>query len=281
VRATIGQLAASQDPEGNRRAASQAIMRAGQGESDLLVLPEATQCGFGSPGTDLSGLAEPLDGPFVETLHGAAARTGVTVIAGMFELLRPEEAFPSSSSPHVDGAPRVYNTVVVVDHGGLVARYRKLHLYDALGFRESSQVRAGDAGASATAVVPVAEHRVGVMTCYDVRFPELSRLLADDGATVLAVMAAWQPGPGKEEQWRVLLQARAIENTCYVLGSAQPAPDFTGRSMVVDPRGHVVAALDAGSQELLTADLSIDEVHKVRQVLPLLESRRFRVAPSE
>jgi deaminated glutathione amidase len=223
------------------------------------------QCAFGRPDDDLVGRAESLDGPFVRALVEAAGPGDTTVVAGMFESLPGED--------------RVYNTLVVVDGSGLRGRYRKLHLYDALDWRESDRVRPGDPGEDGLLVLPVEDQFLGVMTCYDLRFPEMGRALASCGATVLVVPAAWVNGPGKTEQWRVLLQARAIEETCYVVGAAQPSPELTGHSMAVEPRGHVTVALDEGSEAMAVADLSAERVASVRAALPLLDGRRFDVVP--
>ena len=247
------------------------MAQAAAGGVELVVLPEAAMCGFGGPAFDLAAMAEPLDGPFVSALAVAAARHGVTALAGMFEQTRQ------------DG--RVFNTVVVVGLDGLSARYRKLHLFDALGWRESERVRRGETPERRRAGrggLSVGELRVGVMTCYDLRFPEMARALVDAGATAIALPAAWVSGAGKVEQWSTLVRARAIENTAYVVAAGQPGPDYSGNSMIVDPAGVVLAALDAdgnGPGCLAVAELSVDRVADVRRGLPVLEHRRFAVRP--
>jgi predicted amidohydrolase len=224
-------------------------------------------CAFGAPESDLVPHAEPLDGPFVTSLVDAASATSTTVVAGMFEA----------------AGGGVYNTVVVVSAGGVVARYRKLHLFDALGWRESDQLRAGDPDAANLCVSPLGDLTLGVMTCYDLRFPELARVLVDAGGTVLAVPAAWVAGPRKADQWGDLLRVRAIENTAYVVAAAQPGPQYSGHSMVIDPLGEPVAVLDAetdgGDGALAIADIDAETVARVRAKLPVLEHRRFVVRP--
>ncbi|MEK8171118.1 nitrilase-related carbon-nitrogen hydrolase [Streptomyces sp. M19] len=123
-----------------------------------------------------------------------------------------------------------------------MGRYRKIHLYDAFGDRESANVRPAD---EPPVVIEVAGTRVGLMTCYDVRFPELARLLVDAGAEVLALPAAWVRGPAKERHWELMVAARALENTCWVAASGECGPRNIGNSMVVDPLGTVVARLSA------------------------------------
>ncbi|HLN16766.1 MAG TPA: carbon-nitrogen hydrolase family protein [Acidimicrobiales bacterium] len=273
MRAAVVQLSATQDKETNLELAVRTVEQAASAGAELVVLPEATMCGFGSPSTDLAASAEPLDGPFVTTLATVASATGATVVAGMFE--------PASDSQ------RVYNTVVAVSPDGLLGHYRKLHLYDALGWQESRRVAPGHPETDGVLVVPVGEFRLGVMTCYDLRFPEVTRTLCDAGATALAVPAAWVAGPRKAEQWATLLAARAIESTSYVLAAAQPAPDYTGCSTIIDPSGEALVVLDDLSdarchdlsQALGFADLSEAEVARVREVLPVLDHRRFSVLP--
>lgn len=267
MRVAAAQFSSVIDKVENRRRATAAIVTAAASGASLVVLPEAAMCAFGAPESDLVPHAEPLDGPFVTSLVDAASATSTTVVAGMFEA----------------AGGGVYNTVVVVSAGGVVARYRKLHLFDALGWRESDQLRAGDPDVANLGVSPLGDLTLGVMTCYDLRFPELARVLVDAGATVLAVPAAWVAGPRKADQWGDLLRVRAIENTAYVVAAAQPGPQYSGHSMVIDPLGEPVAALDAetdgGEEALAIADIEAETVARVRAKLPVLEHRRFVVRP--
>ena len=251
------------DKEANRGTTAAAVRRAAEAGARLVVLPEAAQWPFGEPTSDLAGSAESLDGPFVEALVQVASKTGVTAVAGMFE----------PSGPH-----RVFNTVVAVGPGGLLGAYRKLHLFDALGWRESDRVTPGDVAAHRL-VFPVDGLMCGVMTCYDLRFPEMARSLVDAGATALVLPAYWVAGPGKAEIWELLVRARAVENTAYVLASAQPGPGACGRSMVVDPAGELLASAPADGEDLLTADLSPEHLARVRASMPVLAHRRFTVQP--
>jgi predicted amidohydrolase len=225
------------------------------------VFPEATQVRFGS---DLRAAAEPLDGPFGSGLAAAAKQTGVALVAGVFE-------------PAPDG--RVYNTAVAFDdRGELVAAYRKLHLFDAFGHRESEVVAPG----AVPVLCTLAGVRVGLEICYDVRFGELSRALAVGGAMLLVVPAAWAAGPFKEEHWVTLVRARAIENTVWVAAvdqvpdPAEPpsrAPTGVGRSMLVDPMGTVT--MDLGSRPSLgMGEVDTALTAEIRASLPCLEHRR-------
>jgi predicted amidohydrolase len=155
--------------------------------------------------------------------------------------------------------------------GAATAAYRKIHLYDSFGFRESDRVLAGDPD---PVVVEVGGFAVGLMTCYDLRFPELGRRLVDAGAEVLVVPAAWVAGERKVDHWRTLVRARAIENTAYVVAVGQPAPRYTGHSMVVGPLGDVL--VEAGpDEETLTAVLTREGLDEARRSNPSLANRRL------
>jgi len=270
VRVAAVQVATSLDPGENRRVVAARLAAAAGAGASLVVFPEATMATFGDASLDLSSVAEPLDGPFVSALVEGAARHGVTVVAGLFEQVAESEPGPGA------GPGRVHNTVVVVGPGGVLGSYRKVHLFDALGARESDRVVPGDpAGALA---VPLGEGLVlGVMTCYDLRFPELARVLVDRGATVLALPAHWYNGPGKAAVWETLVRARAIESTAYVVAAGKPEDEAVGRSMVVDPLGDVLVELGGKDEGLALADISSTRVSAVRTMLPVLEHRRFGV----
>lgn len=262
LRVAMVQVAGSRDPVQARSAVPEACRAAAaQGPVDLLVLPEAVQRDLGRPRDDVAPDAESLDGPFVHAVRAVAAELDAVVVAGMLE------APPSPGD-------RPVNTVVAVDPVGLLAAYRKVHLYDAFGYRESDRLQPGPLEAC---VVPVAGVPVGIMTCYDLRFPEQARVLVDAGAEVLLVPAAWLPGPDKLAHWTTLLQARAIENTVFVVGVGQPAPRYCGRSLAVDPMGHVVAALDDGPGHRQVR-LDLDEVSAARRRNPSLANRRWQVS---
>jgi predicted amidohydrolase len=252
LRVGLVQRAASLDPSENRAALKGLAGLAAS--SDLVVLPEASARDFGPPGSDLAPYAEPLDGPYAAALRELA--TEAVVVAGMFE-----------AAPDAD---RPFNTLRVLGPG-LDATYRKIHLYDSFGFRESDQLSAGEIAA---AVVEVAGVPVGLMTCYDLRFPEIGRALSAAGALVQLVPAAWAAGPHKVEHWRTLLRARAIENVSYVVGVGQPGPRYTGHSLVVSPEGDVLVEA-AEDEEVLSAELEPARVLEARERNPSLANRRM------
>lgn len=254
LRVAVWQHAASLDPAENREALSALASRLD--ETDLVVLPEASARDFGEPGSALGPYAEPVDGPFATALAGLAAERATTVVGGMFEVS--------------DDPDRPFNTLVLTGPGG-TATYRKIHLYDSFGNRESDTVTAGPL---TPVVTRVADLSVGLMTCYDLRFPELARALSADGAEVLVLPAAWVAGPGKVDQWQTLLRARAIENLCWVVAAAQPGPRYSGHSMVVAPTGDVVAEAGDG-EELIRATLDLDAVREARRRNTSLTNRRL------
>jgi predicted amidohydrolase len=261
MRVALCQIPVSSQPSVNASRVAAAMREAAEQGADLAVFPEATQVRFGS---DLRAAAEPLDGPFGSGLAAAAKETGVALVAGVFE-------------PAPDG--RVYNTAVAFDdRGELVAAYRKLHLFDAFGHRESQVVAPG----SVPVTCVLGGVKVGLEICYDVRFGELSRVLAVAGASLLVLPAAWAAGPLKEEHWVTLVRARAIENTVWVAAVGQvpdPAEPPTraatgvGRSMLVDPLG--VARVDMGSGAgVAVGSVDVGLVETVRATVPSLANRR-------
>ncbi len=266
TRIALCQIPVFEDPAVNLRRAREAVDGAAADGAELVIFPEATLTRYGRRITEL---AEPLDGPFVTGLAEAAKAYGLSVIAGVFE-------------PGEPGEGRVHNTAVAIDGSGEIrAAYRKIHLFDSFGAKESELVAPG----GTPTVVELAGLRVGLVTCYDIRFPELTRALVDQGADLFAVIAAWGSGPMKEEHWTTLVRARAIENTTWVAAVGQaPNPEARdgfgiGRSMLVDPMGVVRADLGpAPAVQTCTLDPQITIT--TRNALPCLEHRRLHVGRS-
>jgi predicted amidohydrolase len=240
------------------------IEQAADAGSELVVLPEGAMHDFGPQDLVLAPFAESLDGRFVNGLADVARQRSVTVVAGMFESVE-------------DDPSRAYNTVVGIGTDGtLLGRYRKQHLFDALGWLESDRLVAGDTDEQL--VFGCGEMTVGVMTCYDVRFPELGRALVDRGATVLAIPSAWVAGPGKARQLRALATARAVENVCYVAAAVQCPPSYTAESCIIDPFSNVLAELD-DAPGIAVAEVSALRVAECRTRMPSLSHRRWQVSP--
>lgn len=270
MRVTIAQLEVSPDHAANRAVVAQAVTEAERVRADLLVLPEYAS-GYDPRGVGVEH-AEPLDGPFVTLLRERTARSSLTVVAGA---VLP--AADPGGSPGPSGAVKASNAVVVVRGGEVVGVYRKVHLYDAFGQRESDRLVGGDPAAPPV-VVEVGDLRVGVMTCYDLRFPETARRLVDAGAQVLVVPAAWASGPRKVDHWRILAQARAIENTCAVVAVGQAGRGVSGHSMLVAPDGLV--SIELGEDRAFsTADIDVRGILAERERNPSLANRRYGVVP--
>ncbi|HZJ07279.1 MAG TPA: carbon-nitrogen hydrolase family protein [Nocardioidaceae bacterium] len=259
LQVALVQLASTLVPEENRGLLDAVRTASGDARApaDLVVFPEAFARDFGDPGSDISGFAENMDGPFVQRLTELAMSHQVTIVAGMFE----------RSEDHA----RPYNTLAVVDRHGLQATYRKMHLYDSFGYKESERLLPGEIE---PVIVDVLGFRIGLMTCYDLRFPELARELVQRGAALLVVPSAWVAGPGKVDHWQTLVKARAIENTVYVAAAGQPGPRYTGHSMIVSPTGEVLA--EAGVDDLVAeARVEHEVLEQARARNPSLANRRF------
>ncbi|MBG0818005.1 carbon-nitrogen hydrolase family protein [Planomonospora sp. ID82291] len=282
TRIALCQIPVSADPSANLDQVRRCLGRAAADGAELAILPEAALTRYGRRITEL---AEPLDGPFVTGLAEAARAHGLSVIAGVFEPgteTDTETGTVPGAGPGGGRAPRVRNTAVALGPDGeLKAAYRKIHLFDSFGSRESELVEPGDE----PVVVELAGLRVGLVTCYDLRFPELTRALADLGADLFAVIAAWGSGPMKEEHWTTLVRARAIENTTWTAAVGQaPNPGAAdgfgiGRSLLVDPMGVVRADLGPASA-VQTCVLDPQVTIATRNALPCLEHRRLPLGRS-
>ncbi len=261
MRVALVQLTSGHDVEANlARIAATARSAAAQG-AELLVYPEAAMFAFGA---SLAEIAEPIDGPFATAVLGLAGELGVTIIVGMF-------------TPADDG--RVFNTLLVAGPDG-TSGYDKIHLFDALGFQESRTVAAGEHLRRIT----LGDATIGLATCYDVRFPSLFVENAAAGAQVAVVSASWGAGPGKVEQWELLVRARASDSTGFVIACDQAdpagqgvvagsAPTGVGHSMVVSPYGEVLARLGT-DEDTLVVDLDLATVAAAREAIPVLRNRR-------
>ena len=259
--AAIAQFAPSEDKPANIETMIGLLEQAAARGAELVVLPEYAV--FTVPVMDdrFVSTAEPLDGPSVTRLAKASADLGLSIIAGVNESA-------------ADG--RIHNTLVALQEGSIAAVYRKVHLYDAFGYKESDRVIAGDP--STPQLIELNGFKIGMQTCYDLRFPETSRALVDAGADVIALPAEWVPGPLKEYHWNTLLRARAIENTVYVLAADQIAPAGSGNSVILDPMGIALASLGEAAG-VGVAVLERDRLESVRTINPALTLRRYHVRP--
>ena len=264
MRVAVAQVVSSTDPGANLDLVRDHARRAADAGARLVVFPEAMMASFA---TSSGKVAEPLDGPWASGVRRIASEMGIVVVAGLFERA---------------GDARPYNTLLVTGPGAAEVTYRKMHLFDAWGFAESDHIAAGDR----PAMVDLHGFRLGLATCYDVRFPALFQHYGRLGAHGVLLPASWANGPGKARQWRTLCVARAMDSTCYVVAAAQAdpattglevrpgAPTGVGHSVVVDPFGEVLA--EAGdAPDLLVVDLAVSRVEEARRRVPVLANARF------
>jgi predicted amidohydrolase len=259
----VAQFAPGDDKLENLAAIERLTAEAVRRGAALVVFPEYSSFFVDPLGDRLLENAEPLDGPFVTALTGLAERFDVHIVAGLVAT--------------ATDARRFANVLVAVSPvEGLVATYRKLHLYDAFGSRESDWVEAGEIDKPQT--FSIEGVTIGLQTCYDIRFPEVSRRLVDAGADLIVVPAEWVRGPLKEHHWRTLVTARALENTVYVAAADQTPPVGVGASLVVDPMGVTIASLGE-REDVAVAQIDPRRIDEVRRVNPALALRRFGVSP--
>lgn len=262
MRIALAQIISTSNPSENANLLERYCRDARDQGAELVIFPEATMCAFGSPLTDV---AEPLDGPWTTRVRDIAAELGITVVAGMF-------------TPGTDG--KVRNTLLATG-AGADAHYDKIHLFDAFGFAESETVQPG----THAVTFAVGDTTIGLATCYDVRFPALFVTNAEKGAAITIVCASWGAGTGKADQWDLLIRARAVDSTTYVLacGQGDPAtqgtdpsgnaPTGIGRSAIVSPLGEVLHQMD-GEEGMFVMDLDLGAVSEARAKLPVLANRR-------
>lgn len=260
MKVAVSQFAASRTISENTAHIVADAHRAAEGGANLMVCPEAAMIRLPDKNESLVGRVETIDGSFGTGLAKASADTGVTIVAGGFT--------PGDES-------RVRNTLFVASDGEIVATYDKIHLYDAFADKESDKVVPGPVE---PVTVDVDGVRVGLATCYDLRFPEMFRDLADRGSLVVTIPTAWVKGAFKEEHWLTLLRARAIENGFFVVGSGEAGARSIGRSAVFDPMGLQLTDLGAGNA-FGVVDLDIDKVAQTRNVNPSVHNRRYKVVP--
>jgi len=264
MRAAAVQLTATADRDRNLETADRLVRDAAARGAELVLLPEKWSV-YGRPADIVAG-AEPLDGPALTWARGVARELGIDLVAG-------------SIAERVEGAALGANTCVHVGPDGEDrAVYRKVHMFDVeVGGRVYRESAIENPGEELVLTETADGVEVGLSICYDLRFPELYRILAVRGARVLTVPAAFTLTTTREH-WEVLLRARAIEDQCYVIaanqvGESAPGIQTGGRSMIVDPWGLVLA--QAPDMECaVVAELDLDRLADVRTKIPSLANRR-------
>jgi len=266
-RAAVVQMTSTRDKSHNWAAAESAIQTAADAGARLVALPELFNC-LGPPRSMIEA-AEAVPGPTSEFMSQLAARAKIFLLAG-------------SLAERCESSGRVFNTSLLFGPDGqLLASYRKIHLFDVdlpqqVSFQESNWFSPGEA----IVAVETELGRLGLATCYDLRFPELFRQLAERRVDVLLTPSAFTRATGRDH-WEVLLRARAIENQVYVLapnqfGSHPESMVTFGRSMIVDPWGTVMAVCPDHGQ-LAAATIDLNRLASIRAQLPALSHRRHDV----
>ncbi len=264
-KAAIVQMKSSVDKELNLAHSLKLINEASKKKARLICFPEF-QMAYSPPEQKsklLHKIAEKITGNFVSTLSNSAKQNRITVIATLYEIINTN-----------DKNHKVFDTGVIINElGKLQTIYRKVHLYDALGFKESKKLLAGSIieKPSKTSV-----GKLGLLICYDMRFPEISRILTVNGANILVSPSAWVAGFMKREHWEIMVKARAIENGVYVLAPNQVGNIYCGHSMAVDPFGATIVDME-NREGIEFIDIDSSKIDTTRRTLPLLTNRRTDV----
>ena len=264
-KAAIVQMKSSVDKELNLAHSLKLINEASKKKARLICFPEF-QMAYSPPEQKSESLhksAEKITGNFVSILSNSAKQNRITVIATLYEIINTN-----------DKNHKVFDTGVIINElGKLQSIYRKVHLYDALGFKESKKLLAGSIieKPSKTSV-----GKLGLLICYDMRFPEISRILTVNGANILVSPSAWVSGFMKREHWEIMVRARAIENGVYVLAPNQVGNIYCGHSMAVDPFGATIIDME-NREGIAFIDIDCSKIDTTRRTLPLLTNRRTDV----
>ncbi len=260
--AAIVQMKSSINKQDNLIESLKYIKEAADRQADYIFFPEF-QMAFSSNTQTLDELyntAEPLsNSKFIKRLCQYSKKYEIGIVGTFFE-----------KNPYKTDK-KVFDTAVSTDKNGkIVSVYRKLHLYDAFGFKESLKFSRGD---KIPKPIKTTIGKMGLMICYDIRFPELSRILTVNGSDIIIIPSGWVHGIMKEEHWITMLKARAIENGVYVIAPNQVGNIFCGRSMIVDPLGSILTDLgDKIGVEIV--EIQRERIDEVRKRLPLLKNRR-------
>jgi deaminated glutathione amidase len=264
-RTALVQMKSTVNKEQNLAYSLELINEAAKDKARLICFPEF-QMAYSPPEQKpetLHKIAEKMDGNFVSTLSYSAKQNKINVIATIYEITNTNKQYH-----------KVFDTAIIInDLGKLKSVYRKVHLYDALGFKESKKLVAGSIIERPTRT---SVGNLGLLICYDMRFPEISRILTVNGANILASPSAWLAGFMKQEHWEIMVKARAIENGVYVIAPNQVGNIYCGHSMVIDPFGSTL--VDMGNREgIEIIDIDSSRIDTIRRTLPLLMNRRTDV----
>ena len=266
------QMTSSAIVKDNLQQAAASIQQAVREGAKLIILPEMFAIIGSTPDVLLQAKEKYGEGPIQDFLAEQAQRHKIWLVAGTIPLQR-------TSTHKALAACLVFN-----DKGQCVARYNKIHLFDVMAsenevYQESAIIEAGDQ----VTIIETPFGNLGLAVCYDVRFPELFKLLLNRGAEIIALPSAFTVPTG-QSHWEVLVRARSIDALCYMIAPAQVGTHANGRktyghSLIVEPGGKILAEL-AEQPGIITADIDLTKVHEIRRRIPIIQHQRIRIDDS-
>jgi len=262
IRIACTQVVSEISKEKNLLKIEKLVRRAKDYGAEMIVFPEGFMY-YRSPEDPLeqsAKQAEGLDGPFVNSIQRISRENGISITVGMHESIK--------------GSLKTYNTIVTTNENGeIINVYRKTHLYDAFGYKESASVQPSD---NPFKIFDFHGLKFGVMVCYEVRFPEIARTMALKGADAILIPSAWVKGYNKEDHWLTLIKARALENTVYIATSNQIGNIYTGITSCVDPLGVIIHRMNE-TEGFIVGEISKQRIIEARMVLPTLIQRNNKL----
>ncbi len=258
MRIAIAQVTASEQWTKNIEKAAQMMQSAAAFPADIIVFPEYFMTYYPQDREAFIAAAQKVNGEFVTEMRRLAVKYRLWTVFGMSECGEQKD--------------KIKNTVIVLDsEGNCQSQYHKVHLFDAFHWKESDFTERGE---DLFRPISTPFGSIGIGICYDLRFPELARYEAAQGAQVILYPSAWVRGAGKFMHWSSLLRARAIENGIFVLGCNHYSPDiYMGQSLLVDPYGYILAQ-GGTKEELIFSDINLHQIEEVRNKIPAIQNRR-------
>lgn len=259
----VGQFISVANVDNNLETMDRLAKKAVSQGSDLIVFPEASMYQWSASSETLAYIADEEGDRYIQHCQDIATRNSIAMIVGGY-------------SKNSDASKPFNRLTAINNRGEILASYDKVHLYDAYSWVESDTVTPGPIHGdfSELGVFDLKGWRIGMLNCYDLRFPELARGLCERGADVITMSSAWVTGPLKEFHLSTLATARAIENTAYVVVANQPPPLSTGKSSIISPFGTSIAAVDL-AEDVASEKLRGDVLDSSRSQLPIRLNRRY------
>lgn len=257
LKLALAQIKTSKDYKENLNKILDFMKVAKECKAELVVFPETAMAFIPSnEGINFANLAQDLEGEFVSSILKASEELKIAVVFGFYE--------------KIDDKNRAKNSVIFADCGKIIHKYSKTHLYDAFSYDESKDILASDEEIKA---FETRWGKMGIMVCYELRFPEIARTLTLQGAKLILVPTAWVGGNYKDEHFMLLTKTRALENTTFLCASNQTGNIYTGRSAVINPLGLEICKLGV-NDDVQVCEIDFSEIEKVRASLPCVSQRK-------